>query len=107
MATTKKMKPLARMANSSKGPLHHIEIHPAQNSAGKQAFLTRMFRKPTPEAQAAADKMGKYLPESTQDGPDTAHEDGQDMVDHVGRMAGVQPQSDEDGDADDAPGSAD
>jgi hypothetical protein len=94
----KKPKPLSRLKNSAKGEIHHVEIHPAKNSRGGRAFLTKTFRKPTASAQAQADKAGKYMPESSLDN-ETVHEDGADMLAHVGNTYGVKPPAD-DGDGD-------
>jgi hypothetical protein len=95
----KKMKPLSHLKNTAKGEIHHMEIHPAQNSAGKLAFLTRTMRKPAPAMQAANDAQGRYTPEYSQDGADAVHENGNDMLAHVGNTYGIKPE--DDGDADD------
>lgn len=93
MAT--KTKPLSRLRDKSKGAIHHMEIHPATNSKGGRAFLTKTIRHP-PKGKTGPG-MGYYGPPA--DPEETVHEDGQDMVDHVGRTFGVQP--DDDGDEDD------
>ncbi len=99
---TAKKKPLSRLKNTSKGPIHHVEIHPAKNSRGGRAFITRIYRKPTPAAQAAADKLGRYLPDQTLDPSqdEHVHDDGQEMLGHVAKLHGIAPAND-DGDADD------
>jgi hypothetical protein len=100
-AAPPKTKPLAGLRNTAKGEIHHMEIHPAKNSAGGQAFITRTFRKPAPAEQAAADKAGRYLPDFREDGNGTPHEDGQDMLDHVAKSYGIKPGAGDDDDMDD------
>ncbi len=90
---TKKMKPLSALRNKSKGAVHHVEIHPATNSRGGQAFLTKTVRHP-PKGHTNPG-MGYAPPPEPEE---TVHEDGQDMMDHVGRTFGVQ---NDDGDEDD------
>src|ERR1051326_9190278 len=95
MAAPARPKPLSRLKHSGKGEIHHIEIHPAINSRGKRAFITRTFRKPSPAAQAAADKAGRYLPDQMMDA-ETPHEDGADMLQHVANSYGIPHPADED-----------
>ena len=89
----KKVK-LSRLKNTAKGPIHHIEIRPAKNAAGKRAFVTMIHREHPPAVQAAADKNGKFLPPPTPE--ETLHDDGNDMLDHVANSYGIQREPDED-----------
>ena len=93
--------PLSALQDRTKGPVHHIEIHPAKNGKGGRAFLTKVFRKPSKTAQANAAQTGAYLPDAALDG-EYQHQDGNDMLDHMGRQLGIQPE--DDGDADDDSG---
>jgi hypothetical protein len=97
-----KTKPLARLRNTAKGEIHHMEIHPAKNSAGGQGFITRTFRKPSASEQAAADQAGRFLPDFKEDGNGTPHEDGADMLGHLANSYGIKPAPDDADDADDA-----
>ena len=103
MAAKKQIKSLKSLANTSKGEIHHMVIRPARNSAGKMGFITETHRKPSKQMQMQADAQGRYLPDSMQDQPDTAHEDGNDMLDHVGNQLAIAPE-DNDGDGDDEQG---
>ena len=92
-----KLRPLSALKNKLKGPLHHVEIHPAKNSDGSQAFLSQIHRGRTPQAQAAMDAGGPYTPAPPPE--ETQHPDGQDMMQHVGKALGVKmppPEPDED-----------
>lgn len=99
MAIAKKTKPLSHLRDSSKGSIHHVEIHPAKNSAGKAAFITRIHRNRPKADEDAMAKGGPYIPEPKPE--ETVHEDGQDMLDHVANTYGIKQDADEDGDADD------
>jgi hypothetical protein len=103
MADKKKpaAKTLAVLKNSAKGPIHHIEIHPAKNGHGQQAFITKVYRNHPKPVEDAAMKQGKYLPEPQ---PEQAvHEDGNDMLDHVAGAYGIpQDQGEPDGDEQEA-----
>ena len=79
-------KPLSRLKNTSKGSIHHLEIHPAKNSRGGQAFITSIHRNPPPS------QPGQFTP--SQPPEETPHEDGQDMLDHVGSTFGIKPEDD-------------
>jgi len=99
MATpTKKLKPLSHLKKTDKGSIHHVEIHPAKNSKGGQAFRTLIQRNRPAAQQAAMDKGGPYVPSPEPE--ETLHEDGQDMLDHVGRTYGVKAEDDGDEDED-------
>ena len=97
MSVNNKFKPLAKLRNSAKGAIDHLEIRPAKNSRGGKGFITRIHRHPAPAAVAAMAKGGPYTPPPPPE--EVPHEDGQDMLDHVGRTFGVKP---DDGDGADA-----
>ena len=82
-----------RLKDPLRGTIHHMEIHPAQNSAGGKAFITSLHRNPPEAAQQAMDAGGAYAwpPEPEQ----VPHEDGQDMLQHVGNTFGVKPAQDD------------
>ena len=88
--------PLSRLKDSSRGPIHHIEIHTAKNAKGKRGFITRTFRKPTRAALAEGQKTGRYVPEATPD-QDTVHPDAASMMAHVGKSYGMAQADDGDG----------
>lgn len=92
-----KMKPLSAMRNKSKGPLHHMEIHPAKTTGGGTAFTTKVFRGRTPQQTADAMAPGKpYTPEVSEDkDSEVVHPDGVDMVDHVKGSFGVKDDPDD------------
>lgn len=102
--TKAKMKGLGSMRHSGKGPLHHIEIHPAKNSSGGTAFTTKVFRGRTPEQEKQNATGRGYVPEVSEDrDAETVHDDGVDMVDHVKGLTGVKDEDPEE-DGDDAGG---
>lgn len=93
MASKSKTKPISHLKDKSRGAIHHIEIHPAKNSSGGMGFITHVHRNRPPAQEAAMQAGGPYMspPEPEQ----TVHEDGQDMMDHVGGQLGVQPEGPE------------
>lgn len=91
--TKAKAKPLSRLRDKAKGKIHHIEIHPAKNSRGGQAYITKTYRHP-----AGEDKPGQYRPMPEPE--ETPHEDGEDMIDHVRRSYGVKPEMDDEEEGD-------
>lgn len=93
----KTMKSLSRMKNSDVGSIDHMEIHPAKNSKGGRAFLTKTFRNRPPAAQAAMDQGGPYTPPPQPD--EVQHQDANDMASHVASTFGANP-PENDGDAD-------
>jgi hypothetical protein len=84
-----KTKPLSRLKNTSKGKIHHVEIHPAKNSDGSLGLITRIHRHPPQQAPGAPYQQP---PEPEE----TIHEDPQDGMDHVGQALGVPQEPDED-----------
>ncbi len=94
-----KTKPLASLRSKSKGEVDHVRIYPAKNSAGKLAFRTEVHRKHPAAAEEEMRKTGRYMPDPKPD--ETVHEDGEDMLDHVGRTYGIQHSPDGDEDEDD------
>lgn len=100
MATKSKTKPLARLKNTSKGSIHHVEIHPAKNSDGSLGLITRIHRNRPPAQEAAMAQGGPYQPQP--DPEETIHEDPQDGMQHVGQALGVPQQQapEPDGDED-------
>jgi hypothetical protein len=98
----KKMKPMAKipmakMAATDKGSIHHIEIHPAKNSTGGMGFRTMVHRNRPAAAQKMTD-AGHYV--SPPEPEETVHEDPQDMLDHLAKSYGVpnDPDSGDEGD---------
>ncbi len=87
MAKNSKTKPLSHLADKNRGAVHHIEIHPARNSSGGMGFITRIHRNRPPAAEAAMQSGGPYTP--SPEPQETVHEDGGDMMDHVGKQLGV------------------
>lgn len=100
MAMKKNAKPKSgkSMKNTAKGTIHHMEIHPAKNSSGGQAFMTTVHRNRPAAVQAKMDAGGSYMPSPEPE--QTLHEDGQDMIDHVHNTFGIKPEDDGDGDDD-------
>jgi hypothetical protein len=103
--TKAKTKGMGSLKHSGKGPVHHVEIHPAKNADGSQGFTTKVFRGRTPEQEKAMHDpkgRGQYFPEQSEDkDAETIHPDGVDMIDHVKGMMGVQdedPDNEQDGD---------
>lgn len=105
--TKSKMKGLGSMKHSGKGPIHHIEIHPARTAAGGKAFTTKVIRGRTPEQEKQNATGRGYVPEQTEDkDAEAVHTDGVDMIDHVKGLTGVQDEDPDEGeeDGDDAGG---
>lgn len=96
MAKKSKTKPLSALRDKSKGTVSHVTIHPATNSKGGMGFITHTHRFRPEAQQAAMDAGGPYTP--APEPLETPHEDGQDMLDHVGKQLGVQPDADMDED---------
>lgn len=92
MSGKAKTKPLSHLRDKTKGPVHHITIHPARNSSGGQGFITRVHRD-HPTAMKGMQGGGPFLP--LPEPQETVHEDGQDMLQHVGGQLGVQPEAPE------------
>lgn len=88
-----KTRSLSRLKDPLRGSIHHMEIHPAQNSAGGKAFITTLHRNPPAAAMQAQAQGGPYAqpPEPEQ----VPHETGGDMLNHVGNTFGVKPEPDE------------
>ncbi len=92
-----KLKSLSRLKDLSRGPIHRLEIHPAQRTGrGKRAFVTRTLRDRSPAAQQAIDQGGAYTPEPAAE--ESVHDDQQGMLAHVGKAFGIAPEDDGDGD---------
>jgi hypothetical protein len=100
MAAKKKpaVKSAKSLKNTAKGTIHHMEITPAKNSHGGQAFISRIHRNRPADVQAKMDAGGPYTPSPEPE--ETLHDDGQDMVDHVHNTFGIKPEDDGDGDDD-------
>ena len=98
MATKSKTKPISHLKDKSKGSVNHVEIHPARNSSGGMGFITRIHRNRPPAQEAAMQSGGPYMPPP--EPTETVHEDGGDMLEHVGKHLGVQPEAADSGDED-------
>ena len=89
-----KLKPLGKLKNSAKGPIHHIEIYPAKNSDGSPGVTTKVHRSHPPEVEKEMAESGRFMPDPKPD--ETIHEDGQDMLGHVARSYGIKQEPDGD-----------
>lgn len=85
----KRIRSLSRLRDKSKGSVHTVQIHPATNSKGGLGFVTTKLRHP---AKGKSPGIGYAAPPAPEE---AVHESQPDMVDHVGRSFGVQPEEDD------------